>query len=190
LGIFWQTARTTRASRPGIRVPGRRASWLSDITILVDTRERYPYKFAKQQASTVRHALPVGDYGILFDDRLVALVERKSLQDLAKSLTEGTLAYQLADLATYPRAAVVVEERYSAVFKHEHVPGGWLADLLARHQVRYPTVPIVFCETRPLTEEWTFRFLGAALAHHLDQPSNPTAPRDMLGRPGPSDSEQ
>jgi len=189
-GIFWQTARTTRASRPAIRVPGRRASWLSDITILVDTRERYPYKFAKQQVDTARQALPVGDYGVIHDNRVVGLVERKSLQDLAKGLTEGTLAYQLADLATYPRAAVVVEERYSAVFKHEHVSGGWLADLLARHQVRYPTVPIAFCETRPLAEEWTFRFLGAALAHHLDQPSSPTAPWDLLGPLGPSDTEQ
>ena len=31
--------------------------------------------------------------------------------------------------------------------------------------IRYPTVPITFCETRPLAEEWTYRFLGAALAH-------------------------
>jgi hypothetical protein len=36
----------------------------------------------------------------------------------------------------------------------------------------------VFCETRPLAEEWTFRFLGAALAHHLDEPDDPTAPRE------------
>jgi hypothetical protein len=33
-------------------------------------------------------------------------------------------------------------------------------------------VPIVFCDTRPLAEEWTYRFLGAALAnaeaeHHI-----------------------
>ena len=41
---------------------------------------------------------------------------------------------------------------------------GYAADLLARMQVRWPTVPIVFCETRPLAEEWTFRFLGAVLA--------------------------
>jgi hypothetical protein len=26
-------------------------------------------------------------------------------------------------------------------------------------------VPIVFCDTRPLAEEWTYRFLAAALAH-------------------------
>ena len=33
--------------------------------------------------------------------------------------------------------------------------------------VRYPTVPVVFCDTRPLAEEWTYRFLGAALAYAL-----------------------
>lgn len=38
------------------------------------------------------------------------------------------------------------------------------ADLLAAVQVRYPQVPIVFCDTRTLAEEWTYRFLGAALA--------------------------
>jgi hypothetical protein len=27
-------------------------------------------------------------------------------------------------------------------------------------------VPIHFGETRPLAEEWTYRFLGAALAYH------------------------
>jgi hypothetical protein len=32
--------------------------------------------------------------------------------------------------------------------------------------VRYPTVAIHFAETRPLAEEWTYRFLGAALAYH------------------------
>ena len=37
--------------------------------------------------------------------------------------------------------------------------------MLAALTVRYPTVPITFCETRPLAEEWTYRFLGAALAH-------------------------
>lgn len=182
-GIFWQSARTTRTARPGVRVPGRRASGLAEVHILVDSRERYPYKFSKQQATTERRALPVGDYGIGFDDEIVALVERKSLQDLTKGLSDGSMTYQLADLATYPHAAVVVEERYSAIFKHEHVSGGWLADLIARVQVRYPSVPIEFCETRPLAEEWTFRFLGAALAHHLDRPVDPAAPREWFERP-------
>ena len=37
------------------------------------------------------------------------------------------------------------------------------ADGLAELQVRYPNVPIVFCETRKLAEEWTYRYLAASL---------------------------
>jgi hypothetical protein len=176
-GIFWQSAKTTKKARPSVRIPGRRASFLTELTITVDTRERYAYKFTKQQAEISKAKLPVGDYGVLHEGQVVALVERKSLADLAKGLSDGGLAYQMADLATHQRAAVVVEERYSQVFKNEYVDGGWLADLIAQLQVRYPTVPIVFCETRPLAEEWTFRYLGAALAHHLDDPDDPAAAR-------------
>lgn len=165
-GIFWQSARTTRQARPGIRVPRRRAAGLAELTILIDTRERYPYRFAHQQADTEREALPVGDYGIAHDDELVAVVERKSLADLTRRLVDGQLAYALADMSTIPRAAVVVEDRYSNLFKLEHTKPGFVAEMLAALTVRYPTVPISFCDTRPLAEEWTYRFLGAALAYH------------------------
>jgi ERCC4 domain len=161
--IFWQTARTTSKARPSIRVPRRRAAGHAELEILVDTRERYPWRFAHQQARTHRQALPVGDYAVELDDEVVAAVERKTLSDLAGSLVDGSLAYVLAELACLSRAAVVVEDRYSGLFKFEHVNGGWVAELLAAVQVRYPSVPIVFAETRPLAQEWTFRFLGAAL---------------------------
>jgi ERCC4 domain len=164
--IFWQSARTTRQARPGIRVPRRRAAELAHLTILVDTRERYPYKFAHQQASTERRALPAGDYGITHDGEIVAVVERKSLADLVRRLIDGQLTYALADMAALPRAAVVVEDRYSSLFKLEHTKPGFVTETLAAITVRYPTVPIHFAETRPLAEEWTYRFLGAALAYH------------------------
>jgi len=176
--IFWQSARTTKQARPGVRIPGRRASGHSDLTILVDSRERYPYRFARQQATTQRQALAVGDYGVAIEDSLAAVVERKSLPDLVKGLVEGSLAFRLADLATQPRAAVVVEERYSSLLKVEHVQAGWVLDLLAACQVRYPQVPIVFMETRPLAEEWTFRFLGAAAAAAAEEPDAPESPRE------------
>jgi hypothetical protein len=163
-GIFWQTPKTTRQARPAVRVPARRASGTKDLSIAVDTRERYPFRFSRQQAETYRRALPAGDYGVEHDGELVAVVERKALADLAKTLVDGSLAYALAELSTVGRAAVVVEERYGAVFKLDHVSPGFLADLLGALQVRYPQVPIVFCDNRPLAEEWTFRFLGAALA--------------------------
>ena len=163
--IFWQSPRTTARARPGVRVPTRRASGHEELRILVDTRERYPYRFARQQASKQRAALPAGDYGVVLGEEIVAVVERKTVADLARRLIDGNLTYALAELATIERAAIVVEDRYGALFKLDHVTPGFVPELLARVQVRYPNVPIVFCDTRPLAEEWTFRFLGAALAY-------------------------
>jgi ERCC4 domain len=162
--IFWQSPRTTRKARPGVRLPTRRVAGMVELPIVVDNRERYPYRFAHQKAVLSRGRLPAGDYGVALDGEVVAVVERKTLDDLAHSLVDGRLGYVLAELSSLPRAAVVVEDRYADVFKLEHVRGGYVAELLGRAQVRWPSVPIVFTETRPLAEEWTFRFLGAALA--------------------------
>ncbi|MGV9799594.1 ERCC4 domain-containing protein [Mycobacterium sp. NPDC003449] len=162
--VFWQSPRTRKQARPNVRTPSARAQGLEELQILVDSHERYAYRFATQQATTVPKALPCGDYGLEVDGQLVASVERKSLADLASSLTNGRLRYQVADLAALPRAAVVVEDRYSQLFKLDYVRPAVVADGLAELQVRWPNVPIVFCEARPLAEEWTYRFLAASHA--------------------------
>ncbi len=178
--IFWQSARTVRQARPNVTVPTRRASG-HVLEILVDSHERYPWTFAPQQATTVRQALNAGDYGIAVDGTLIASVERKSLADLVATLTGGKLRYLLAALAEVPRSALVVEDRYSAIFKLDRVRPAVVAEGLAEAQVRFPEVPIVFCETRPLAQEWTYRFLGAALDHHLSD-----APAEELARTLPA----
>lgn len=165
--IFWQSARTARQARPAVSVPTARASG-QVLEILVDTHERYAWRFSPQQATTTRRALPAGDYAVELDGRIAAVVERKSLADLVATLTSGKLRYLLADLASVPRAAVVVEDRWSSVFKLQRVRPSVVADGLAEAQVRFPTVPIVFCETRQLAQEWAYRFLGATVAHAND----------------------
>jgi ERCC4 domain len=170
--IFWQTQKTARAANPGGRIPRRRA--LADaVTIAVDTRERYPYRFAQQAAETVWATVPAGDYAIHAPDgSLLAAVERKSLENHAATLSDGTLAFQLQRLTELPLAAVVVEARYSALFKLEHVNGSWLADQLARLEVRYPEVHLVFADSRRFAEEWAYRFLATALADASDPNPN------------------
>ena len=160
--IFWQSARTNRKARPGVTTPTARASGVAALEIVVDSRERYGYTFSDRQVITTRARLDAGDYGLVRHGTLLASVERKSLEDLVSSLTTGKLGYQLAELASLPRAAVVVEERYSAVFKLDRVRPAVVADGLAECQVRWPSVPILFCETRKLAQEWTYRFLAAA----------------------------
>lgn len=164
--IFWQTARTARRARPGLRLPVQRAAGLSELLIYVDTRERYPYRFAGRPVETERLALAAGDYAVRSDERIAAAVERKTLEDFVKALIDGSLGYLLADLAALPSAAVVVEERYAALLKVEHVRAGWLLEVVAQLQVRYPSVPIVFADSRKLAEEWSYRFLAAAFAQH------------------------
>src|SRR6266516_5321847 len=161
---FWQSPRTRKQARPNVTTPTARAAGIPGLEIVVDSHERYAYRFATQQVTTVKRALPCGDYGLVADGRLVASVERKSLVDLVASLTGGKLRYALAELAALPRAAVVVEDRYSRVFKLDRIRPALVADGLAELQVRWPNVPIVFCETRQLAEEWTYRFLAAAHA--------------------------
>lgn len=165
--IFWQSARTSRQARPNVTLPTRRASG-QVIEILVDSHERYAWNFTAQQATTSRRALPAGDYAVELNDKIVASVERKSLSDLVSTMTTGKLRYLLAALAELPRAALVVEDRYSAIFKLDHARPAVVAEGLAEAQVRFPNVPVVFCETRSLAQEWTYRFLGAAIAHTLD----------------------
>jgi hypothetical protein len=162
--IFWQTARVAKQARPGVSVPTARASG-SVLQILVDSHERYAWAFTHQQATTEKRALPTGDYAVEVDGEIVASVERKSLDDFVATMRSGKLRYLLAALSTVPRAALVVEDRYSSIFKLQHVRPTMIAEGLAEAQVRFPSVPIVFCESRPLAQEWTYRFLGAALAH-------------------------
>ncbi|MCU1500990.1 MAG: hypothetical protein JWM12_344 [Ilumatobacteraceae bacterium] len=162
--IFWQTARTSKQARPNVGLPTARVAGAA-LAIVVDSHERYPWTFSHQQATTTRRALPAGDYAVEADERIVAVVERKSLDDLITTMNTGRLRYVLAELAGVGRAAVVVEDRYSSVFKLRHVRPAVIADGLGEAAARFPSVPILFAETRPLAQEWTFRFLGAALAH-------------------------
>jgi hypothetical protein len=169
--VFWQSPRTRKQARPDVRVPSARAQGVETLEIIVDAHERYPFRFAAQQVQTVRRGLACGDYAISQDGRLICAVERKTIDDLVSSLTSGRLRFALSELAGLPRAAVVVEAGYARVFAQRHVSGAKVADGLAELQVRYPSVPIVHCDTRKLAEEWTYRFLAAAHAWARDEPA-------------------
>ena len=164
--VFWQSARTRNQARPNVSLPTARASGVESLEIIVDSHERYAWNFSHQQAATVRRALHAGDYAIEHDGWILAGVERKSLADLVATITGGKLWYLLAGLASLERAAVVVEDRYSKLFKLDRVRPAVIADALGEAAVRYPGVPIAFCETRSLAQEWTYRFFGAAVAEH------------------------
>ena len=179
--IFWQTQKAARASNPGARIPRARALD-AEPTIAIDTRERYPFAFAGKAARTERVALAAGDYGVRSGGVLIAAVERKTLDNFATSLADGTLAFQCQRLAELPAAAVVVEGRYSDLFRLEHVSGAWLADMLVRLQLRYPEIQVVFADARRFAEDWTYRFLASALASAGSPGLRMSQPAAVVGR--------
>lgn len=163
--IFWQSARTAKQARPQVSLPTARAHG-QVLDIVVDVHERYAYGFSHQQATTRKAPLRAGDYAVTDGDDVIAAVERKSVEDLSSTLLSGKMTYQLADLASLPRAAVVVDGGYSKIFKLAHVSGATVAESLAEAQARFPSVPIVFCENRSLAQEWVYRWLGACRREH------------------------
>jgi len=168
--VFWQSMRCTTQYRARPLPPASAAAGITRLEIIVDTREQEGYDFSYQPVRVVRHKLACGDYGVGVDGRLAPAVERKSIPDLASSLADRRLEYALAHLAAVPHAAVVVEDDYSQLFALEYLRENHVADRLARLQVHYPAIPIVFTGTRGLAEEWVYRFLSAAREWVVNEP--------------------
>ena len=158
--IFWQTQKAARTANPGARVP--RGKSLETLEILVDTREKYGYRFPGKAVESTKAALPAGDYAVEGPAGVLAAVERKTLENLTASLSDGTLAFQMQRLAELPRAAVVVEGDYPDLFRLYPARGAWLAAMLGRLAVRYPEIPVIFAGSRKFAEEWAYRFLASA----------------------------
>lgn len=166
--VFWRSEASMHRARPGIRVPLARA-FDERLSIAVDLGERYPWRFAGRDATTERRRLPIGDYALVKDDEVVAVVERKTAADLAGAAVGGQLGLVLAELGQVRHAALVVEGRLSDVLKAgERARPGWLLNVIAALQVEHPRVSWMFAETRQLAEDWAYRWLGAAA--RLEQP--------------------
>src|SRR5712692_8562732 len=90
--IWWQTQKTAQAANPGARIPRGRSAGV--LTIAIDTREKYDWKFADRELVIERRALPAGDYAAIMGGAVVAAIERKTLENLATSLSDGSLAFQ------------------------------------------------------------------------------------------------
>ncbi|MFI0607762.1 MAG: ERCC4 domain-containing protein [Anaerolineae bacterium] len=161
--IFWRSQRSMGAARPGMKVPAARGLD-GPLEIAVDVRERYGWRFGGLQATLVKRELPVGDYGIFLDGRLVAAVERKTPADLAGSAIAGTVAFALAELEALPHACLVVEGRFSDLLKatKDQVQPDWLLSVMAALQLRHPRVAWTFAETRDLAQAYAYRWLAAA----------------------------
>lgn len=124
-------------------------------TIIIDTREQKPYAFS-ELIPVQRHALPKGDYSILGAEHCFA-IERKSLDDWLHTIVHcsGRFAKELAELADYHRAYIVVEGDWQAILRQEYnsktLPQAAMHMSLSIMQ-RYD-IPIITAGDRPTARE-------------------------------------
>src|SRR5574341_955043 len=140
--IFWRSPASMGAARPGIRVPQARGLD-GPLAIAVDAKERYPWRFSGKGATLVRRDLPVGDYALVRDGRVVAAVERKTVADLATAAVAGELGLALAELERLPHAAIAIEGRWSDLAKvaeRADMRTAWLLSVVPALQVAHPRV--------------------------------------------------
>lgn len=134
--------------------------------VIIDTREQRPFRFDAVPGTVVRTVtagLPSGDYSLDGYESAVA-VERKGIGDLFNTVGQGRQRFvrELARLAGYRFAAVVVEAEWSAVIddppRHTALKPRTVYRSVLAWQQRYPVV-WWFCPGREFAEYTTFRIL-------------------------------
>jgi len=156
--VFWITQSSDSIRRPGAYVPKVREGNFCEI--IIDKRERYPYKFG--YANTKKENLPVGDYALVKDGKIVAIAERKTLDDfLGKLSVYDTFKATLSELSTYKYKALVFESPYSDFLNPKKIKpysANYIAEILSDIAVRFSEIQIVFCDNRKFAQEWLYRW--------------------------------
>ena len=159
--IFWLTQRSMTQHRPAYKLVAHPSR--TTFIVHIDSNERYPWRFPK--VVTERAPLPIGDYALMDGDNIIALVERKTLDNLLADFdTMPVLHEKLAELATYQNHALVIEAPYvdflNAAKVHHYTPG-FCARAIGELHALHPDLRIVFCSNRKVANEWTRHYFSA-----------------------------
>ena len=162
--IFWFTQRSIEQHRPAAKLIRRTTT--DNITIRIASNEHYPWRFTG--AYIERAPLPIGDYALLDGNDIVAVVERKTLDNVLADFGIMPVFHQrLAELTTYEHHALVIEALYADFLNPKKVrpyTAGFCAKLIAELYALHPRLPIVFCANRKMANEWTRHYFSAIWA--------------------------
>lgn len=160
--VFFRTESGIRAHRSRTRL--ELGPQVKQLTIAVDSGERYPWRFPGADVS--RRKLAVGDYALIECGEAIAVVERKSFENLLADLGAiQALHHQLADLASVAVSALVVEAQLADFLDQKRLRSRWPVAFVARAvgeiSAMHPKLPIVFAGNRKLANVWAERFFAA-----------------------------
>jgi len=155
--IFWRTQRGLLDRRTKSKFTYKSSI---SLTIIVDKDEKYPWKFPYVQS--IRKKLPVGDYALVENNEIIAVVERKTFDNLLSNFNNLNIFHkQLFELETYQHSALVIEANYSDFLNPNYVKYfkiSYVAKILANLFCQHPNLQIIFAGNRKLAIEWTLNF--------------------------------
>lgn len=156
--IFWITQSAMKMRGAGAYIP--QGGKKEQMEIIIDQRERYPYKFAN--ALTKRENLPVGDYALIKDKKIIAVAEKKTMDNFLHEIRGYDIfKSSLEELRQYKYKAVIFDSPYSDFInpkKNLFYRPSYTADILADLYVNFPEIQFMFFENRKLANEWLYRW--------------------------------
>jgi len=168
--IFWRTQRGLTERKHRVKLSTYHKGM---VHVIIDTNERYPWRFPKDSIEKAK--LPVGDYALKVHDRILAVVERKTFENLLAEFGRMAIFHQqLGELSTYKYSALVIEANYSDFLnlsKLKFYNPSFAAKAIGELYALHPDITIVFTGNRKLANEWTYRFFDAINAHENDLPN-------------------
>jgi len=122
--------------------------------------------------------------------RSQAVIECKKFENLLHDLGQIQILHQqLAELATYPHAALVVEARYGDFLDPERVrpwSAAHVARVLAEIAAVHPALPVIYAGNRKLANEWAHGLFRAVAARLADAAPDTVAETEGQYRPTPA----
>jgi hypothetical protein len=159
--IFWLTQRSIEQHRPSTKLIGRPVA--ANMTIRISSGERYPWRFPG--AIIERKPLPVGDYALMSGNDILAIIERKTFDNLLAGFGMMPVLHQhLAEISTYEHHALVIEALYSDFLnprKVQYYSPSFCAKAIGEINSLHPTLRMVFCGNRKLANEWARQYFSA-----------------------------
>lgn len=182
--IFWRTEQGLRERKPKVSLTARGNA---KIHVLIDTNEKYAWNFSN--CTVERKALVAGDYALLRKDGIIAVVERKTFENLRTDFSNINILHQkLGELEAYAHSALVVEANYSDFLNPDKLKvytPFFIAKVLAELSALHPRTNIIFAGNRKLANEWTLRFFEAIESHERDVLPNKAAEQAAKYEPSP-----
>jgi hypothetical protein len=133
------------------------------FAVRIDSNERYPWLFPG--VITERAPLPIGDYALMDGASIVALVERRTQDNLLADFGMMPALHQrLAELALHQNHAMVFEAPYADFLnprKVHHYTPGFGAKAIGELHALHPNLRIMFCANPKVANEWSRHYFAA-----------------------------